>query len=122
LFRIDSQNDIIQVASTLQGRGVFQNVPATRREGLEADAQYQTGQYLVYANYAFIDATYQFSGALASPNNPFADAKRKYLRNARQPDPRHTTASDQRWGRLLVHAAAEARHRRHLGQWPMVCW
>jgi iron complex outermembrane receptor protein len=28
----------------------------------------------VYANYAFIDATYQFSGALASPNNPFADA------------------------------------------------
>jgi len=74
LFRIDSQNDIIQVASTLQGRGVFQNVPATRREGLEAGAQYQTGQYLVYANYAFIDATYQFSGALASPNNPFADA------------------------------------------------
>src|SRR6476619_414420 len=74
LFRIDSQNDIIQVASTLQGRGVFQNVPATRRQGLEAGAQYQTGQYLVYANYAFIDATYQFSGELASPNNPFADA------------------------------------------------
>jgi iron complex outermembrane recepter protein len=74
LFRIDSQNDIIQVASTLQGRGVFQNVPATRREGVEAGAQYQSGQYLVYANYAFIDATYQFSGALASPNNPFADA------------------------------------------------
>jgi hypothetical protein len=72
--RIDSQNDIIQVASVLQGRGVFQNVPATRRQGLEAGAQYQTGQYLVYANYAYIDATYQFSGTLASPNNPFADA------------------------------------------------
>src|SRR5262245_45513756 len=74
LFRTDSQNDIIQVASVLQGRGVFQNVPATRRQGLEAGAQYQSGQYLVYANYAFIDATYQFSGKLASPNNPFADA------------------------------------------------
>jgi iron complex outermembrane receptor protein len=74
LFRTDSQNDIIQVASVLQGRGVFQNVPATRRQGLEAGAQYQTGQYLLYANYAFIDATYQFSGTLASPNNPFADA------------------------------------------------
>jgi iron complex outermembrane receptor protein len=74
LFRTDSQNDIIQVASVLQGRGVFQNVPATRRQGLEAGAQYQTAQYLVYANYAFIDATYQFSGTLASPNNPFADA------------------------------------------------
>jgi len=54
--------------------GVFQNIPLTRRQGVEAGAQYQTGQYLVYANYAFIDATYQFSGALASPNNPFADA------------------------------------------------
>jgi iron complex outermembrane receptor protein len=74
LFRTDSRNDIIQVASMLQGRGVFQNVPATRRQGLEAGAQYQTSQYLVYANYAFIDATYQFSGELASPNNPFADA------------------------------------------------
>ncbi len=74
LFRTDSRNDIIQVASVLQGRGVFQNVPATRRQGLEAGAQYQTSQYLVYANYAFIDATYQFSGELASPNNPFADA------------------------------------------------
>jgi iron complex outermembrane receptor protein len=41
---------------------------------VEAGANYQTEKYLVYANYAFIDATYQFSGKLASPNNPFADA------------------------------------------------
>jgi iron complex outermembrane recepter protein len=73
LFRTDSQNDIIQVASVLQGRGVFQNVPGTRRQGLEAGAQYQTPQYLAYANYAFVDATYQFTGFLASPNNPAAD-------------------------------------------------
>jgi hypothetical protein len=73
LFRTDSESDIIQVASVLQGRGVFQNVPATRRQGLEAGAQYQTPQYLVYANYAFVDATYQFTGLLASPNNPLAD-------------------------------------------------
>src|SRR5262249_51129478 len=45
-----------------------------RRQGVEAGANYQTEKYLVYANYAFIDATYQFSGKLASPNNPFADA------------------------------------------------
>jgi len=74
LFHTDSQNDIIQVASIIQGRGVFQNVPLTRRQGVEAGANYQTEKYLVYANYAFIDATYQFSGKLASPNNPFADA------------------------------------------------
>jgi iron complex outermembrane recepter protein len=74
LFRTDSESDIIQVASVLQGRGVFQNVPATRRQGLEAGVNYQTGQYLVYANYAMVDATYQFTGLLASPNNPSADA------------------------------------------------
>src|SRR5262249_52270716 len=61
LFHTDSENDIIQVASVIQGRGVFQNVPRTRRQGLEAGADYQTGQYLFYANYAFIDATYQFT-------------------------------------------------------------
>jgi iron complex outermembrane recepter protein len=74
LFRTDSESDIIQVASVLQGRGVFQNVPATRRQGLEAGVNYQTQQYLFYANYALVDATYQFTGLLASPNNPSADA------------------------------------------------
>jgi iron complex outermembrane recepter protein len=74
LFRTDSESDIIQVASVLQGRGVFQNVPATRRQGVEAGVNYQTSQYLVYANYAMVDATYQFTGLLASPNNPSADA------------------------------------------------
>jgi iron complex outermembrane recepter protein len=74
LFRTDSESDIIQVASVLQGRGVFQNVPATRRQGLETGVNYQTERYLVYANYALVDATYQFTGLLASPNNPSANA------------------------------------------------
>ena len=56
LFRTDSQNDIIQVSSIIQGRGVFQNVPGTRRQGLEAGAQYQTGPWLFYVNYALVDA------------------------------------------------------------------
>jgi iron complex outermembrane recepter protein len=74
LFRTDSQNDIIEVASVIQGRGVFQNVPGTRRQGLEAGAQYQAAPWLFYLNYALVDATYQFTGKLASPNNPSADA------------------------------------------------
>ncbi len=74
LFRADSSNDIINVASPIQGRGVFQNVAATRRQGLEAGAQYQSKAWLIYAGYSYIDATYQFTGALASPNNPSADA------------------------------------------------
>jgi iron complex outermembrane recepter protein len=73
-FRTDSSNDIINVASIIQGRGVFQNVAGTRRQGLEAGGTYQAGPWLAYANYAFVDATYQFAGKIASPNNPKADA------------------------------------------------
>jgi iron complex outermembrane recepter protein len=72
-FRADNSNDIINVASPIQGRGVYRNVEATRRQGIEAGAEFRSPQWLVYANYSFIDATYQFTGDLASPNNPFAD-------------------------------------------------
>ncbi|HMH50581.1 MAG TPA: TonB-dependent receptor [Candidatus Acidoferrum sp.] len=73
LFRTDSDDDIVQVASVILGRGVFQNVPRTRRQGLETSLQYQSPRWLAYASYSFLDATYQFTGTLPSPNNPFAD-------------------------------------------------
>jgi iron complex outermembrane receptor protein len=73
LFRTDSINDIINVASAIQGRGSFQNVDATRRQGLEASVEYRSGRWLVYAGYSFLDATYQFTGDISSPNNPSAD-------------------------------------------------
>ena len=74
LFRTDLGNDIINVASTVQGRGSFQNVPGTRRQGLEASLQYRSTQWFAYAGYSLTDATYQFTGDLPSPNNPLADA------------------------------------------------
>ena len=73
-FRTNSTNDIIALASTIPGRGFFNNVPSTLRQGAEAEASFYYGNLLAYVNYAFIDATYQFSGTLASPNNPFANA------------------------------------------------
>lgn len=73
-FRTDITDDIITTASNLQGRGFFTNVPATRRQGLEAGVQYNAPRWMVYGNYSFIDATYQFDGTLSSPNNPMADA------------------------------------------------
>ncbi len=73
LFRTESENDIINVASNIQGRGVFQNVEATRRQGVEIAAQYRSSRWLVYAGYSFIDATYQFTGTIPSPNNPSSD-------------------------------------------------
>jgi iron complex outermembrane recepter protein len=43
-------------------------------QGLEASIQYQSPRWLVYAGYSLLDATYQFTGDLPSPNNPMADA------------------------------------------------
>lgn len=74
LFRTDSIDDIINVASPIQGRGYFQNVPKTRRQGVEIGAEYRSERWLAYSSYSFIDATYQFTGDLSSPNNPMASA------------------------------------------------
>ncbi|MFL6951675.1 MAG: TonB-dependent receptor [Xanthobacteraceae bacterium] len=72
-FRTDSLDDIIHVASFINGRGFFTNVEGTRRQGVEAGAQYKSQTWLAYANYSFIDATYRFTGDIPSPNNPSAD-------------------------------------------------
>ncbi|MGH6852089.1 MAG: TonB-dependent receptor, partial [Methylocella sp.] len=60
-FRTDSTNDIVSEASTLTGRGFFANVPSTLRQGVEAEADVHYGDLSAYVNYAFVDATYQFS-------------------------------------------------------------
>jgi len=73
VFRADSDNDILALASTLQGRGYYANVPATRRQGIEANAALQAGGWSVYASYTLVDATFRFTDMLASPNNPAAD-------------------------------------------------
>ena len=74
LFRTDNDNDIVALASTIAGRGYFTNVPATQRQGVDLTAHYTTLGWSAYATYSYLDATYQFSGTLASPNNPSANA------------------------------------------------
>ena len=74
LFRTDSDNDIVALASVIAGRGYFTNVPSTQRQGVDLTAQYATKGWSAYASYSYLDATYQFTGTLASPNNPKADA------------------------------------------------
>ena len=74
-FRSDLSNDILQLSSPGNAaRGYYVNVPSTRRQGVEAGAEYTRGDLSLYANYALIDATFQFAGSLASPNNPSANA------------------------------------------------
>jgi iron complex outermembrane receptor protein len=74
VFRSDNADDIIALASAIQGRGTFANVPRTRREGLEAEASWRDGRWSAYVAASDTEATYQFEGDLPSPNNPFADA------------------------------------------------
>jgi iron complex outermembrane receptor protein len=73
-YRSDSSDDILALASAIQGRGSFANVPKTRRQGLEAEATWRGAGWLAYVAASETDATYRFSGTLPSPNNPFADA------------------------------------------------
>ena len=74
LFRTDSTNDIVSLASVIQGRGYFANVPLTRRQGVDLAGQYQGDGWSSHVSYSYLDADYEFTGALASPNNPQADA------------------------------------------------
>ena len=74
LFTTDSDNDIVSLASTIAGRGYFANVPLTRRQGLDVSARYSAPGWSTFFTYSYLDATYQFTGLLAAPNNPDADA------------------------------------------------
>ena len=69
-FRTSLTNDIVQEQSAISGQGYFTNVAGSRREGVEAGVIYNRGPFSFYGNYALVNATYQFTGQLSSPNNP----------------------------------------------------
>ena len=73
-FRTTSINDIVSEPSALIGQGFFVNAPETRRQGIEAGLMYDKGPLSFYANYAYVDARYEFSATFSSPNNPHANA------------------------------------------------
>lgn len=72
LFRTDLDDDIYAVATTVS-TGFFQNIGATRRQGIETGLAYKDDTWSVFANYSLVDATFQSSLTLPSPANPFAD-------------------------------------------------
>jgi len=67
-------SDIINVSSPIIGHSFFQNAGDTVRKGIEANLTYKQDRWNVYANYTFVDATFQTPLTLQSPFNPFADA------------------------------------------------
>jgi iron complex outermembrane receptor protein len=72
-YRSDNDDDIVALASAIQGRGSYANAPKTRREGLEAQVDFKADRWMAYASASQVEATYRFSGAFASDSSPFAD-------------------------------------------------
>jgi iron complex outermembrane receptor protein len=75
VFRTENTDDIINVASTtVLGQGFFLNAAKTLRQGVEAGIALKSNPWNIYANYTFVDATFQTAMTMPSANNPFADA------------------------------------------------
>ncbi len=72
-FRTDLSDDIYGVATSVSA-GFFQNIGATRRQGIETNLAYTDTHWSVYAAYSLVDATFQSALTLPSPSNPYADA------------------------------------------------
>ncbi len=53
--------------------GYFTNAAKTLRQGIEAKLDWRQDRWNAYANYTFIDATFQTAMTLQSPNNPASD-------------------------------------------------
>jgi outer membrane receptor protein involved in Fe transport len=72
-YRTRNDDDILNIPSpTLQGFGFFQNIGATRRQGIEAEVNIKSSTLQLYASYALVDARFLNALQLAS-NSPFAD-------------------------------------------------
>jgi iron complex outermembrane receptor protein len=72
LFRTSNTDDIVTQIANDGTRGYFVNATDTLRQGIEASVQYTTDRYRVYANYNYVDATFEKGYEQFSPNNPNA--------------------------------------------------
>lgn len=72
-FRTENQDDILFVNSNVTGRGFFFNGGNTLRQGIEASAIYYWQDRLkLYANYAWVRATFEDALEFQSPAHPLA--------------------------------------------------
>jgi iron complex outermembrane receptor protein len=72
-FRTQLDDDIYGIATSIS-TGFFQNIGATRREGIEAALNYQSVAWSAYFNYSYVDASFESALTLPSPSNPYQDA------------------------------------------------
>jgi iron complex outermembrane recepter protein len=72
-FRTQLDDDIYGIATSIS-TGYYQNIGATRREGIEAGLNYQSAAWSAYFNYSYVDATFESALTLNSPSSPYQDA------------------------------------------------
>jgi iron complex outermembrane recepter protein len=72
-FRTNLDDDIYGIATSVS-TGFFQNIGSTRRQGFEADLNYQAADWSAYLNYSYVDATFESALLLPSPSSPYQDA------------------------------------------------
>jgi iron complex outermembrane receptor protein len=72
LFRTDLDDDIYGVATSISS-GFFENIGATRRQGIETGIGYRDETWSAFVNFSLVDATFQSPLTLPSASNPFAD-------------------------------------------------
>lgn len=73
LYRTNVIDDIYAIATSLSA-GYFANVGETRREGIDMGMSYATTALTAYANYSYINASFQSPMTMPSPSNPFQNA------------------------------------------------
>jgi len=73
VFRTALHDDIYGIATSVSA-GFFQNIGDTRRQGLEAGLNYRGVRWSAYANYSYIEATFQSALTVPSPSNPYQDS------------------------------------------------
>jgi iron complex outermembrane recepter protein len=71
LFHTNLDDDIAFAESVILGRGFFENVGATRRQGFDAGLKFNNPRWMAYLDYTYTDATFQSSFVESSPGNPF---------------------------------------------------
>jgi iron complex outermembrane receptor protein len=74
VFRTDNNDDILLLATPVNGFGYFANVGTTRREGLEAAVSLHSAHWQLDLGYSLVAATFRESLTLAS-NSPAAGAQ-----------------------------------------------
>jgi iron complex outermembrane recepter protein len=73
VYRTNAFDDILLLATQVNGFGFFDNVGETRRQGIEAGLAYNWQKWTVNLNYSYLNATFLNNETLSS-NSPAANA------------------------------------------------